>query len=45
MNKREMAFCLKFIALERSERGDLVEAERRVIRAEEIMTQKILKSD
>jgi len=34
MAKREMAFVLKAVAMERSERGDLQEALNRVTRAE-----------
>lgn len=45
MKKREMAFVLKFVAAERSERGDLKEAESRVNRAETLITDTILKSD
>lgn len=45
MKKREMAFVLKFVAAERSERGDFKEAESRVNRAEALITQSILKSD
>ena len=40
-----MAYVLKFVAAERSERGDLQEAERRVNRAETLIIEKILKSD
>ena len=45
MKKREMAYVLKFVAAERSERGDLQEAERRVNRAETMIIENILKSD
>lgn len=45
MKSREIAFVLKFVAAERSERGDLKEAESRVTRAETLITDTILKSE
>lgn len=44
MKKREMASVLKFVASERSERGDLNEAEARVNRGETLVKE-ILQSD
>jgi hypothetical protein len=45
MKSREIAFVLKFVAAERSERGDLKEALIRVTRAEALITDTILKSE
>jgi len=45
MKSREIAFVLKFVATERSERGDLKEALIRVTRAETLITETILKSE
>jgi hypothetical protein len=44
MKKREMALVLKYVAAERSERGDLKEAENRVNRAETLIMD-LVKSD
>lgn len=44
MKKREMALVLKYVAAERSERGDLKEAENRVNRAETLIND-LVKSD
>jgi hypothetical protein len=44
MKKREMALVLKFVATERSEHGDLKEAESRVNRGEALVMD-LLKSD
>jgi hypothetical protein len=44
MKKREMSFVLKFVAVERSERGDFQEALKRVNRAEQLSLE-LLKSE